>query len=268
MSLQSLTNDLQGTIDRWIADRERITTNGDYTYEAAQRQLADVRGLAFGNAARIVDELWGAVVRTGDGQQTLDPNGVVWRELRIVQNALHLARQTAEQTGIDPAFIQHGEIRARALIAQAGARHWDFIDAYRGSSAHVRAALQDGAFELLNDKIGMEWDHIRQELERDRLARVNTPAVVSAQAAVSATLLAVDAAYSQTKRAADQLVGAYLGSGTFASREAIAETLSLIGREMRMLPPTEIDPEGAIELRFEAKVAGFVNTSRVRVFGG
>jgi hypothetical protein len=241
MTVATSTAALNDLLNTHKAQKDRILSDSNLTQEGKMKSLGALNNQNLPRAEGLLQALWGKIEEPNPGQYYLGA-GAAWVELESADRRLQDALQAAGREGLDPAFIPLATSRAKAVASRA-TDPAGFLKSYKHEAPDVRIMLQEMGGDLLSDKTGVDWNRVKNTLEADRTARLETAPVISARNNLEAIMTNLDDAY----RATERITAAFADTSWIASN-----ILRGVKRERRMIN----GPVPMMSLEFDRKPFG------------
>lgn len=257
MPVSTLVPQIDQALNGFIQQRDTILNNRNLSGEGKKAAVNAFFEQTVPIMEQLATRLWGAIETRPMGDFMLSPNGAAWVEMNVGERAIAEARESAERAGIQPEWVQHNMTRVKAALATI-AHPEEFEKLYNSSSQQLKEAMQDYGGAILNQS-GIEWSRIRKQLEAARAARLDTPAVRSAQQTINQLIANLEQGIAVTRRVADTFGQGsyYLGNvlnGVFFERRYVTTGVNERGFEVEIKPRSwglgvKLNPQSTLDDR-------------------
>lgn len=255
ITLSSLVTTIHSALDRFVERQQELERGLEAErQQEVERELLELQANVetpavsahIGRMARAADEartaiepslleVWGAIEALSKDEFRLSAEGAAWRELAALETWLIQARQAADQSSANAAWLGFSVDQARAIVDRLRRRRTpDLIAAlrrvYDDGTPELRCTFQDNATALIPapDPAAQEF---LEQLAHDRLERLDSsPGILQIQSEREALARTLLEAYRQTRRAVS-----LLGSDTLTRRSYLGNVLKGIQIECRNL---------------------------------
>jgi hypothetical protein len=167
------------------AARKKINLDAMLSQEGRLKKLATHMESSRRLAVDILQVRWGRIVPAPEEKGYEISGGQWWNELDRLNAQIAELRNAAEMVTIDPVNFQLSQKRIEAAVHTAFTPN-DARKVYDKANATDKVVWQELGSSLARLKAAKDnrWLSLASHLDRDRAARVNTPAIQAAQASI------------------------------------------------------------------------------------